>query len=181
MDTKKLIEKCSKGNQKAQKAFFYLYSDILYATIGRYIKDTSTIDDILFQGMMKIFSELENFSYINESALIGWLKRIVINESLMFLRADFRTVYKVEEISDLNTNNLSAENNLEENDITEVISKLPDGYRTVFLLHAVDGYSHREIAEKLEIAEGTSRSQYFKARNLLQQLLKHDYGKEFGT
>ena len=102
MDNKRLIEKCSKGNHKAQKTFFHQYIDILYATINRYIKDSSTTDDILFQGMMKIFSELENFNYINEKALIGWLKKIVINEALMFLRSDFRTLYKVEEISGVN-------------------------------------------------------------------------------
>ena len=181
MNSKELIEKCSKGNQKAQKAFYYSYVDILYATISRYIKEPSVIDDILFQGMMKIFNELENFNYINESALVGWLKRIMINEALMFLRADFRTLYKVEEISEINTNKLTAESQLDEKEITEVINQLPDGYRTVFLLYVVEGYSHKEIADKLDIAEGTSRSQYFKARNLLQELLKHDYGKEFGT
>ena len=181
MNTKKLIEKCAKGNQKAQKDFFYTYADILYATIRRYIQDSSSIDDILFQGMMKVFNELNKLIYINESALIGWLKKIVINESLMFMRADFRTVYKVEEISEFNTNSLISESNMEQNDIMEIVSQLPAGYRTVFLLHAVDGYSHKEIGMQLGIAEGTSRSQYFKARNLLQELLKHDYGKEFGT
>lgn len=99
----------------------------------------------------------------------------------MFLRDDFRTVYKVEELAESNTNAITVENTLEENDIIRTIEQLPDGYRAVFLLHAVDGYSHKEIGTQLGIAEGTSRSQYFKARNLLQELLKHDYGKEFGT
>jgi len=181
VDNKQLIKKCSKGNYKAQKTFFHQYIDILYATINRYIKDSSTTDDILFQGMMKIFSELENFNYINEKALIGWLKKIVINEALMFLRSDFRTLYKVEEISEVNTNNLKTDLQVDESDLTEIINHLPDGYRTVFLLHVVDGYSHKEIAAQLEIAEGTSRSQFFKARKMLQQFLKQDYGKEFGT
>ncbi|MEZ5104716.1 MAG: sigma-70 family RNA polymerase sigma factor [Draconibacterium sp.] len=181
MNGKKLIENCGKGNAKAQKVFYYRYVDILYATIQRYVKDSAEIDDILYQGLMKIFDDLKNFNYINEAALVGWLKKIVINESLMFLRADFRTIYKVEEISEIDTNSLTSDDQLAENDLTEIINQLPDGYRTVFLLHAVDGYSHKEIAQQLAIAEGTSRSQYFKARNLLQQRLKNDYGKEFGT
>jgi len=181
VNSNQLIEKCSKGNQKAQKAFFDQYVDLLYATITRYVKDASTVDDILFQAMMKIFSKLKDFSYINEKALVGWLKKIAVNEALMYLRADFRTVYKIEEISEIHSNNLVEVDEISEKDLLETIELLPTGYRTVFLLHVVDGYSHKEIADQMGIAEGTSRSQFFKARNLLQQKLKQDYGKSFGT
>ena len=181
MNSNQLIEKCSKGNEKAQKAFFDQYVDILYASIHRYVKDASTIDDILFQAMMKIFTKLKDFTYINDKALVGWLKKIAVNEALMHLRADFRTVYKIEEISEIHNNNLIEVDEISEKDLLETIELLPAGYRTVFLLYVVDGYSHKEIAEQLGIAEGTSRSQFFKARNLLQQKLKQDYGKSFGT
>lgn len=181
MNSKQIIEKCSKGNQKAQKAFYNEYIDLLYSTINRYVKDSATVDDLLFQAMMKIFTKLEDFTYINEKALVGWLKKIAVNEALMHLRADFRTLYKIEEISEIDSNNLVEADDLDEKDILETIEKLPAGYRTVFLLHVVEGYSHKEIAVQLGIAEGTSRSQFFKARSLLQQKLKKDYGKEFGT
>jgi len=181
VNSKQIIEKCSKGNQKAQKAFYYQYIDLLYSTINRYVKDSATLDDLLFQAMMKIFTKLEDFTYINEKALVGWLKKIAVNEALMHLRADFRTVYKIEEISEIHSNNLVEADDLNEKDLLEIIEMLPAGYRTVFLLHVVDGYSHKEIALQLGIAEGTSRSQFFKARSLLQQKLKEDYGKEFGT
>ncbi len=181
MNSKQIIEKCSKGNQKAQKAFYNEYIDLLYSTINRYVKDSATVDDLLFQAMMKIFTKLEDFTYINEKALVGWLKKIAVNEALMHLRADFRTLYKIEEISEIDSNNLVEADDLNEKDILETIEKLPAGYRTVFLLHVVEGYSHKEIAVQLGIAEGTSRSQFFKARSLLQQKLKKDYGKEFGT
>ncbi len=180
MNSKQIIEKCSKGNQKAQKAFYNEYIDLLYSTINRYVKDSATVDDLLFQAMMKIFTKLEDFTYINEKALVGWLKKIAVNEALMHLRADFRTLYKIEEISEIDSNNLVEADDLNEKDILETIEKLPAGYRTVFLLHVVEGYSHKEIAKQLGIAEGTSRSQFFKARSLLQQKLKKDYGK-FGT
>ena len=180
MNSKQIIEKCSKGNQKAQKAFYYQYIDLLYSTINRYVKDTATLDDLLFQAMMKIFTKLEDFTYINEKALVGWLKKIAVNEALMHLRADFRTLYKIEEISEIENINLVEADNLNEKDLLETIEMLPAGYRTVFLLHVVEGYSHKEIAEQLGIAEGTSRSQFFKARSLLQKKLKKDYGK-FGT
>jgi RNA polymerase sigma factor (sigma-70 family) len=180
VNSKQIIEKCSKGNQKAQKAFYNEYIDLLYSTINRYVKDSATVDDLLFQAMMKIFTKLEDFTYINEKALVGWLKKIAVNEALMHLRADFRTLYKIEEISEIDSNNLVEADDLNEKDILETIEKLPAGYRTVFLLHVVEGYSHKEIAKQLGIAEGTSRSQFFKARSLLQQKLKKDYGK-FGT
>ena len=180
MNSKQIIEKCSKGNQKAQKAFYYQYIDLLYSTINRYVKDSATVDDLLFQAMMKIFTKFEDFTYINEKALVGWLKKIAVNEALMHLRADFRTLYKIEEISEIENINLVEADNLNEKDLLETIEMLPAGYRTVFLLHVVEGYSHKEIAEQLGIAEGTSRSQFFKARSLLQQKLKKDYGK-FGT
>jgi RNA polymerase sigma factor (sigma-70 family) len=180
VNSKQIIEKCSKGNQKAQKAFYYQYIDLLYSTINRYVKDSATVDDLLFQAMMKIFTKLEDFTYINEKALVGWLKKIAVNEALMHLRADFWTLYKIEEISEIDSNNLVEADDLNEKDILETIEKLPAGYRTVFLLHVVEGYSHKEIAVQLGIAEGTSRSQFFKARSLLQQKLKKDYGK-FGT
>lgn len=180
MNSKQIIEKCSKGNQKAQKAFYYQYIDLLYSTINRYVKDSATVDDLLFQAMMKIFTKLGDFTYINEKALVGWLKKIAVNEALMHLRADFRTVYKIEEISEIDSNYLVEADDLNEKDLLETIEMLPSGYRTVFLLHVVEGYSHKEIAVQLGIAEGTSRSQFFKARSLLQQKLKKDYGK-FGT
>jgi RNA polymerase sigma factor (sigma-70 family) len=181
VNSKQIIEKCSKGNQKAQKAFYYQYIDLLYSTINRYVKDSATVDDLLFQAMMKIFTKLEDFTYINDKALVGWLKKIAVNEALMHLRADFRTVYKIEEISEIDNINLVEADDLNEKDLLETIEMLPSGYRTVFLLHVVEGYSHKEIAVQLGIAEGTSRSQFFKARSLLQQKLKKDYGKEFGT
>ncbi len=181
MDSKQIIEKCSKGDQKAQKAFYYQYVDLLYATISRYITDSATIDDLMFQAMMKIFSKLEKFKYVNEKALVGWVKKIAVNEALMYLRADFRTIYKIEELSELHQNNFVEVDKIGEKELLETIQMLPLGYRTVFLLCAVDGYSHKEIAKQLGIAEGTSRSQFFKARNLLQQKLKQDYGNEFGT
>jgi len=180
VNSKQIIEKCSKGNQKAQKAFYYQYIDLLYSTINRYVKDSATVDDLLFQAMMKIFTKLEDFTYINEKALVGWLKKIAVNEALMHLRADFRTLYKIEEISEIDSINLVEADDFEEKDLLETIEMLPAGYRTVFLLHVVEGYSHKEIAVQLGIAEGTSRSQFFKARSLLQQKLKKDYGK-FGT
>lgn len=181
MNSKQLIEKCISGNQKAQKAFFYHYADLLFATINRYVKEPSTVEDLLFQAMMKIFNKLPDFSYVNDAALAGWLKKVAINEALMYLRSDFRTVYKLEEISEEHTSIMVETDVISEAELIETIELLPPGYRTVFLLYVVDGYSHKEIAEKLDIAEGTSRSQFFKARNLLQQKLKHDYGKSFGT
>ena len=104
---------------------------------------------------------------------------IVINEALMFKRKDFSAMYKVESI-DVVTESASISPQMEEMELIELIDQLPDGYKTVFLLHVVDGYSHKEIADNLKIAEGTSRSQFFKARTLLQKKLGNYYGTAIG-
>lgn len=181
VNSKKQIEKCISGNQKAQKAFFYQYADLLYATLIRYVRESVVAEDLLIQAMMKIFSKLKDFTYVNDAALVAWMKKVAVTEALMHLRSDLKTVYKVEEISTENTISFIQDDERGEAELIETIELLPAGYRTVFLLYVVDGYSHREIAEKLEITEGTSRSQFFKARNLLQQKLKNKYGKSLGT
>lgn len=181
MNTEKLINKCIGGDRKSQKLFFDTYSDLLYAVAKRYSKSTEESEDILLKAFLKIFNSLKSFNYLNEAALVGWLKKIAINEALMAKREGLKTLYKVEwEGGGFDEIQVVA-NEFSGNELVEVVNSLPEGYRTVFLMYVVDGYSHKEIATTLEISENTSRSQFFKARKLLREKLGGENERISGT
>jgi len=172
----KIIHKSSNGDRRAQKQFFELYADRLYAVAIRYSVTVDLAEEALFQAFLKIFEKLPEFEFINEAALIGWLTRIVINQTLMNRRKELNTLYKLETIDEEHYETLYFEDPGHET-LIELVNQLPEGYKTVFLMYVVDGYAHKEIAETLGISESTSRSQFFKARKLLQKKLNYDYGK----
>lgn len=179
MQIQKIIYKCMKGDRRAQKQFFDLYADRLFSVARRYAVSAETAEEALFQAFLKIFEKLAEFQFINEAALMAWLSRIVINQVLMDRRKELSTLYKLEIIDEEH----HAELYYEEPDeavLRELVNRLPEGYKTVFLMHVVDGYAHKEIAEILGISENTSRSQFFKARKLLQKKLNYDY-EQSGT
>jgi RNA polymerase sigma factor (sigma-70 family) len=172
----KLIHKSSKGERRAQKQFFELYADRLFAVAKRYAVSYESAEEALFQAFLKIFEKLPDFEFINEAALLGWLSRIVINQTLMDRRKELKILYKLETIDEEHYNipgSVVADNEA----LIETVNSLPDGYKTVFMMHVVDGYAHKEIGETLGISESTSRSQFFKARKLLQKKLNYDYGQ----
>ena len=176
MQLQKIIHKSSKGDRRAQKQFFELYADRLYAVAKRYTVSVELAEEALFQAFLKVFEKLPEFEFINEAALIGWLTRIVINLTLMNRRKELNTLYKLETIDEEHYETLYFEDPGHET-LIELVNQLPEGYKTVFLMYVVDGYAHKEIAETLGISENTSRSQFFKARKLLQKKLNYDYGK----
>ncbi len=176
MEFEKLIHKCSKGDRRAQKQFFDLYADRLFAVAKRYAVSTELAEEALFQAFLNVFRKLSEFEFVNEKALLGWLVRIVINQTLMDRRKELSTLYKLETINEEHYSSLYHEEPGNE-ELTELVNQLPEGYKTVFLMYVVDGYAHKEIAETLGISENTSRSQFFKARKLLQKKLNYDYGQ----
>lgn len=176
MQLQKIIQKCAKGDRRAQKRFFDLYSDRLFAIAKRYATSDELAEEALFQAFLKIFDSLKNFSFINEPALIAWLTKIVINQTLMDRRKELNILYKTESINEEHSSKISTED-FSDDELIEIVNQLPEGYKTVFLMYVVDGYSHKEIAVTLEISESTSRTQFFKARKLLQKKLNYDYGQ----
>jgi len=173
---KKIIQRSSKGDRRAQKQFFDLYADRLYAMAKRYAISDELAEEALFQAFLKIFEKLQEFEFINEAALCSWLNRIVINQCLMDRRKELNTLYKLETIDEERHNTVYYDETDHEA-LIELVNELPIGYKTVFLMNVIDGYAHKEIAEILEITEGTSRSQFFKARKLLQKKINQDYGQ----
>lgn len=181
MNLEKLIKKSVQGSPKAQKIVYDRYIGLIYSVVFRYLKNETDVEDILLQSFLKIFQKLKDFQFVNEKAFVGWIKKIAINEALMFKRKKFSAMYKMEQVEEVENLLAVSPEILNEKELIELIEQLPDGYKTVFLLHVVDGYSHKEIGENLNIAEGTSRSQFFKARNLLQKKLENYYGTAMGT
>jgi RNA polymerase sigma factor (sigma-70 family) len=171
MEIANLIQEAKEGSAAAQKCIFDLLSDKMLLVCCRYVKGREDAEEILLDGFCKFFMNLPGFHYQGEGPLFAWIKKIMINECLMFLRkknafqmvteADAQLVPLEEELF----SKLSAEA------IFSVILQLPLGYRTVFNLHAIEGMKHSEIASLLGISEGTSKSQLSKARSLLQKLL----------
>jgi RNA polymerase sigma-70 factor (ECF subfamily) len=145
----------------------------MMAVCCRYLKSREDAEEVLLDGFYKFFSHLPEFRYQGEAALYAWIKKIMVNECLMFLRR--RHAFSVvsersaEEVP-LSTEPLAG---LSAAEIVGLIVQLPIGYRTVFNLHVIEGMEHREIAKVLGIAEGTSKSQLSKAKLLLQKMLLH--------
>ncbi len=180
MEEQELITRCKKSDRLAQELLYTRYADRLFRTAFRYCKDQVEAEDVLIVAMNKIFSSVGNFQSQGQGSLEAWMKRIVVNEALMALRK--RHNFNLTETLNENTPEPDIASLAESGgeDILKALSKLPTGYRTVFNLNAVEGYSHEEIAEMLKIQVGTSRSQLFKAKELLKTMLSRE-GVYYGT
>jgi RNA polymerase sigma-70 factor (ECF subfamily) len=133
----------------------------------QYVKNNDLAEEVMLTGFMKVFTYLH--TYKAQGSFEGWIRRIMVNESISQLRKDKKLEFKTEtEIENSLDHVAYIETELEVDEIQRMIDALPDGYKTVFVLYAVEGYKHSEIAELLQISESTSKSQLFKARKLLQ-------------
>ncbi|HEY9048987.1 MAG TPA: sigma-70 family RNA polymerase sigma factor [Ohtaekwangia sp.] len=170
-----LIQGCLKRDRNAQKRLYDTYSSKMYGLCYRYVKDSMEAEDILVTAFMKVFDKIEQFK--NEGSFEGWIRRIIVNEALTHLRRN-RSMYLETDLEQADRepdyDNLS--DHLETEDLLNLIQELPAGYRIVFNMYAIDGYSHKEIAEQLGISENTSKSQLSRARVYLQKkLVEHDW------
>jgi len=163
-----LVNECIKGNPKAQKALFDKFAPKMFSVCLRYMKKSDEAEDVLQDSFVKIFQKLSDFK--NEGVLEGWIRRIVVNSCLDQIRKNtkFLNDIQAEEVEyKLDQNSFIAENLMAE-DLMNLIQKMPDGYRLVFNMFAIEGYSHQEIASQLGITESTSKSQYLRARAYLR-------------
>ncbi|AUP81656.1 RNA polymerase subunit sigma-70 [Flavivirga eckloniae] len=165
-----LIKKAIKNNREAQHVLFELHAPKMLSVCRYYIKDLQQAEEAMLNGFFKVFSNLKSFK--NAGSFEGWIRRIMIRESISFLRQKKQMTFSIEDIEysmdyadDINTD-------MEVAEIQQLIDLLPEGYRMVFVMYAIEGYKHYEIAEMLNITEGTSKSQLFKARKLLQEKIK---------
>jgi RNA polymerase sigma-70 factor (ECF subfamily) len=173
MEEQELIQDCIAARPKAQKALFDIYAPKLYVVCLRYMKDQMRAQDVLQDTFVKIFAHIGN--YKSEGAFEGWLKKIAVNTCLDQLRKDKKllTDVSLDDVSHkLAHQDYSAEK-LMANDLLKLVQALPDGYRTVFNLFAIEGYSHQEIAQQLSISESTSKTQYLRARAYLKDRIEN--------
>lgn len=166
-----LITGCLKGKLDYQRELFTRYSGKMLAVCHRYSRNYDDSKDILQDSFIKIFEHISDFR--NSGSLEGWIRKTVVHTALNYYR---KSSFKNEKTGmDKQQSSVEIEpdayERLNEKDILDAISSLPDGYRMVFNLYAIEGYSHKEIAEMLDIDESTSRSQLFKARNTLKVIL----------
>ncbi|HSO87917.1 MAG TPA: sigma-70 family RNA polymerase sigma factor [Draconibacterium sp.] len=165
-----IIDQCREGSQKAQFQLYKLYYKPMFSICMRLINNTAEAEDVMQEAFLKAFTKID--TYKGEVSFGAWLKRIVINRSLDYLK---KRKVKFEEINE-KTNQLPdyqmeiKEVNMKV--IKDAIQKLPDGYRVVLSLFLIEGYDHEEISEILGISNSNSRTQYLRAKNKLRELLK---------
>jgi RNA polymerase sigma-70 factor (ECF subfamily) len=165
-----LIDQCKKGKRAAQKVLYDLYCQKMMVVCMRYAKSVGEAEDMLQEGFIKVFQHIKNFR--GESALGTWITRIMINTALNANRKKLY-LYPMVDVEDMKIPILdSGIEQMHFKQLLEMIQNLPTGCQTVFNMYAIDGYGHKEIAEQLGISEGTSKSQYARARQLLQRMIE---------
>ncbi|UZD24329.1 sigma-70 family RNA polymerase sigma factor [Algoriphagus halophytocola] len=163
-----LIKGCLKGDRMAQRHLYDSYSGKFLAICIRYLKDREHAEDVMLEGFMKIFEKLPQ--YQAKGSFEGWMKRIMVTQALMTLRSNRHLMMEVnmESGSEYQDQNYEL-NHMETADLMQMVESLPVGYRTVFNLYAIEGFSHQEIANLLGITESTSKSQLNRARKTLKE------------
>lgn len=173
-----LIEDCKKGKPQALRKLFESYSAYMFKVCLRYMKSTEDAEDMLSQGFSKVFQNLSKFEYREELSLKAWIKKAMIFECLMHLRKQHNFIMVSEDEAEETGYDDEIIEGIEAKYIFLEISNLPTGYRTVLNLYCIEGYKHQEIAEILNIKEGTSRSQLNKAKKLLKERLDTNIKKD---
>lgn len=163
-----LIKGCIKENAQCQRMLFEQYAGKMMSVCLRYAVDTMEAEDIMQDGFIKVFQYLHQFKF--EGSFEGWIRRIIVNTAIRHIEKKKLQFKEIDESgADAPKLDPYAYAHLGQDDLMKLISQLPEGYKLVFNLNVIEGYSHEEIAEMLNIQPGTSRSQLVKARKMLQQ------------
>lgn len=177
MDDATLVKECVIGNPRAQRALFDKYASKMLGVCMRYAKDTEQAEDILQDGFVKVFFKLKDFK--SEGSLEGWVRRVMVNTALDQIRKNGKMLGDVstDDVAYKLENNDPIVETLMAEDLMKMIKSMPDGYKVVFNMFAIEGYSHAEIAETLGITESTSKSQYSRARAYLRERIEKTHGR----
>jgi RNA polymerase sigma factor (sigma-70 family) len=175
MDQNKLLNDCLKGKAAAQRELYVHFAHAMLGLCYRYTKSMADAEDILQEGFIKVFKNLHQFRGSGE--LGAWIRKIMVNTAINYLKNQSRYQYDLS-FAETNLHPVSdqgPEMILNAKELADLIRQLPIGYQTIFNLHAVEGYSHVEIGNILGINDGTSRSQYARARALLISWITKNY------
>ncbi|GAB2662808.1 sigma-70 family RNA polymerase sigma factor [Flavihumibacter cheonanensis] len=168
MNDSDLIKGSIEGDPKMQEALYQKYAPKMYAVCLRYAGNNDDAQDLLQEGFIKVFRNLEK--YRHEGSFEGWMRRIFVNTSIeQYRRKVHLNSISEQEERGIEDASVSVLDQLAERDIVQLVQELSPGYRAVFNLYVIEGYSHKEIAELLSISEGTSKSQLARAKSILQK------------
>jgi RNA polymerase sigma-70 factor (ECF subfamily) len=167
---KQLHKKAIAGNRDAQRTIYEKFAPKMLSVCRQYIKDIHFAEDVMVNGFVKVFKNLGAFEH--RGSFEGWIRKIMVRESISYLRKQQFVVFDDEIVERKEGFEEATDSVLDVEYVQQLIDALPEGYKMVFVLYAVEGYKHNEIAKMLEISEGTSKSQLFKARKMLQENLK---------
>lgn len=178
-----IIAGCKKGDPTSQKHLYELHKNALFGICLRYVPNVTDAEDILSEAFYKILSKID--TYKGEGNFEGWMRRIVVNECLMFIRKNVNLHMTIELNESLNGSSESDDFDAESEypfsmeEVYAAIQSLPDGYRTIFNLYVIDELKHREIADVLHISINTSKSQLILAKKRLREILKKKYNNSY--
>ena len=166
-----LIEGCLKEDRRFQKELYERYASSLYAVCFRYCKNREEAQDVLHEGFIKAIKNLHKFE--GKGSFEGWLRKIMVNTSLELFRKN-KHLSVVEDIENADEHSIESKalENMSANELLQLVNALPAGFKVVFNLYAIEGFSHKEIADQLGISVGTSKSQLSRARVSLQNMIK---------
>ena len=168
-EEKELIELAVENNRHAQQKIYSKFAPKMLSVCRQYIKDVHQAEDIMITAFMKVFTNMKNFEH--KGSFEGWIRRIMVNECISFIRANKKVKFiEDENYTEESFNNIESQFSVE--DIQFLIDNLPEGYKMIFNLYAIEGFKHHEIATLLGISEGTSKSQLSNARKVLQDNIK---------
>ncbi|MCH2083306.1 MAG: RNA polymerase sigma factor [Saprospiraceae bacterium] len=171
-DEQQILLGCLKNDAKAQRTLYEQYKVQMFRLCLRYARDRQEAEDLLQEGFITVFKDLKNYRGVG--ALGGWIRKVMVNNALQHIR---KTKHRFQSIDSVQLNEyeeitIDEEDQPRVKELTKYLQSLPDGYRTVFNLYVIEGYTHKEIAKVLSISESTSKSQLFKAKGMLRKLLE---------
>ncbi len=166
-----MIEECLRGNHSAFEEIYKSLADKMYTVSLRYTQNDDDAKDVLQEAFIRIYNNLKSFRF--GGSFEGWCRRIVVNSSIELIRKRNRHFSESLDNQSASSTEVGSFEQLKYEDLLTLIRKLPDGYRAVFNMFAIEGYSHKEIADSMGISENTSKTQLFKARLALQKLIVH--------
>ncbi len=174
MTDEQIVDGCIKKNALAQKYLYDKFSRKMMGVCSRYCDSEEEAEDVLQNGFITVFGNLESFK--GSGSFEGWIRKIMVNTALTNIRKNkkFRQNIALENVEFMIPATTHVGDDFAAKDLLKIIQQLPTGSRTVFNLYAIEGYSHNEIAEMLNISEGTSKSQYSRARAYLQKVIPSD-------
>lgn len=167
-----IISGCKKNERKAQKMLYDRFAPIMLGVCIRYAQDRQEAEDILQEGFLKIFLGIRQFE--NKGSFEGWIKRIMVNTAISNYRKNLKHYYhdEIDNASNIDNSPFVPNYEFSKTELLQVIRELPEGYRLVFNLYAIEGYKHKEIADLLDISVTTSKSQFSRAKKMIKKRLE---------